>query len=261
MKRWSILLVGFASYALFFAVFLYMVGFIGGFLVPTTLDGPASTPLAEAVVIDGLLVLMFGLQHSVMARQGFKHWLTRWVPQPAERSVYVLASNAALLLLFWQWRPLGGEIWHIENPNIVPLLWGLHAFGWLTVLTTTFLINHFDLFGLRQVWLHFRGRPYTQLPFVMPGPYQLVRHPLYVGWLMVFWATPWMTAAHLLFALGMTVYILIAIVYEERDLIRAHQGYADYRRRVPMLIPRITGTADLPKAAETRRPRDQQIAS
>lgn len=261
MKRWSILLVGFASYALFFAVFLYMVGFIGGFLVPTKLDGPASTPLTEAVVIDGLLVLAFGLQHSVMARQGFKTWLTRWVPQPAERSIYVLASNVALLLLFWQWRPLGGEVWHIENPNVVPLIWGLYAFGWLTVLITTFLINHFDLFGLRQVWLQFCGRPYTQLPFVMPGPYRVVRHPLYVGWLMVFWATPWMTAAHLLFALGMTVYILIAIVYEERDLIRAHQGYADYRRRVPMLIPRITGTADLSEAAETRRPRDQQIAS
>ncbi len=261
MKRYSILLVGLASYMLFFAVFLYLVGFIGGFLTPTKLDGPATTTLAEATVIDALLILAFGLQHSIMARQGFKHWLTRWVPQPAERSIYVLASNVALLLLFWHWRPLGYDVWHIENPNVVPLLWGLYAFGWLTVLTTTFLINHFDLFGLRQVWLYFRGRPYTQLSFVMPGPYRVVRHPLYVGWLMVFWATPWMTAAHLLFALGMTAYILVAIVFEERDLIRMHHGYAEYRRRVPMLIPRVGGAADLPDAAESLRRRDQQIAS
>lgn len=261
MKRWSILLFGIASYMLFFAVFLYMVGFIGGFLTPTKLDGPATTPLVEAMVIDALLILAFGLQHSIMARQGFKNWLTRWIPQSVERSVYVLASNAVLLLLLWQWRPLGYDIWHIENPNVVPLLWGLYALGWLTVLTTTFLINHFDLFGLRQVWLQFRGRTYRHLPFVTPGPYQLIRHPLYVGWILAAWATPWMSAGHLLFALGMTAYILIAIVFEERDLVRAHHGYAEYRRRVPMLIPRVCGTTELNDTADSLRRRDQQIAS
>lgn len=244
MKRASILLFGFAGYLIFLAVFVYMVGFIGGFGAPTQLDGPLTSPLAEAVVVDALLLLVFGLQHSVMARQGFKRMLTKLIPEAAERSVYVLASNAALVLLFWQWRPLGGQIWHIENPNIVPLVWGLYVFGWLTVLSTTYMINHFDLFGLRQVWLYFRGRPYTQLPFVTPGPYRVVRHPLYVGWLTVFWATPNMTVAHLLFAAGMTLYILTAIVFEERDLVKAHPGYAEYRRRVPMLIPRMNSATE-----------------
>jgi protein-S-isoprenylcysteine O-methyltransferase Ste14 len=173
-----------------------------------------------------------------MARRGFKSWLTRVVPVPMERSVYVLASNAALGLLMWQWRPLGGVLWNLQSPLGLGIAWTLFALGWLTVLVMTFLINHFDLFGLRQVWLFFRGRPYTALHFVTPGPYRHIRHPLYAGWMLAFWATPLMTAAHFVFALGMTAYMLIAIVFEERDLIRFHADYATYREKVPMLIPR-----------------------
>jgi protein-S-isoprenylcysteine O-methyltransferase Ste14 len=239
MKRWLVLLYGVVNYVVFLGVFLYLVGWIGGFVVPTRLDGPATTPLAAALVINALLVLLFGLQHSVMARPGFKRWWTQYVPQPVERSTYVLASNVALAVMFWQWRPLGGAIWSVESDAGRIALWGLFAVGWLVVLGATLLINHFDLFGLRQVWLYFRGRPYTHLPFATPGPYRIIRHPLYVGWLMTFWATPTMTAAHFVFALGMTAYILVAIRYEERDLIDAYPGYAEYRRRVGMLTPRL----------------------
>jgi methanethiol S-methyltransferase len=238
MKRMLVLLFGVVNYACFLGVFLYAVGFVGGFMTPTRLDGPLDTSLGQALAVNALLLLLFGLQHSVMARPGFKRLWTRAVPQPIERSTYVLFTNLALGLLFWQWRPLGGSIWDIQEPMIRTALWGLFALGWLTVLVTTFLINHFDLFGLRQVWLYFRGRPYTHLPFVTPGPYRLVRHPLYVGWLTAFWATPTMGPAHMAFALGMTAYILIAIQLEERDLVRFHDGYAAYRERTPMLIPR-----------------------
>jgi protein-S-isoprenylcysteine O-methyltransferase Ste14 len=156
-----------------------------------------------------------------------------------ERSTYVLASNAALAVMFWQWRPLGGVIWNVESDAGRIAMWGLFAVGWLVMLAATLLINHFDLFGLRQVWLYFREQPYTHLPFVTPGPYRVIRHPLYVGWLLTFWASPTMTAAHFVFAVGMTAYILVAIRYEERDLIEAHPGYAEYRRRVGMLTPRL----------------------
>jgi len=172
-----------------------------------------------------------------MARQGFKRLLTHVIPAAAERSTYVLASSLALLLLFSQWRPLGGEIWNVQNEIGRALLYGGFAFGWLLVLVTTFVINHFDLFGLRQVWLHFRGQPQRPLQFVTPILYRIVRHPLYVGWLCTFWSTPTMTATHLLFALVTSAYILVAIQLEERDLMRAHPEYAEYRRRVPMLVP------------------------
>jgi protein-S-isoprenylcysteine O-methyltransferase Ste14 len=185
------------------------------------------------------LIAIFGLQHSVMARPGFKRWWTKLIPTPMERGAYMLATNLALALMFWQWRPMGGAIWEIHNPVGQAVAWSLFASGWMMVLYTTFLINHFDLFGLRQVWLYFRGRDYAPLPFVTPGPYRFVRHPLYIGWLLAFWATPTMTAAHLVFALGMTAYILIAIRFEERDLVEFHAGYAEYRRRVPMFIPRL----------------------
>jgi protein-S-isoprenylcysteine O-methyltransferase Ste14 len=175
-----------------------------------------------------------------MARPAFKRWWTRIVPEPAERSTYVLASSLALLLLFWQWRPIGGVVWQVEHPVVAAALYGLFAVGWLTVLVTTFLINHFDLFGLRQVWFYLRGEPYRPLGFVTPGPYRHVRHPLYVGWLFAFWATPTMTAAHLLFAIMTTAYILIAIQLEERDLVDIFgERYAQYRRSVPMLVPRV----------------------
>jgi protein-S-isoprenylcysteine O-methyltransferase Ste14 len=189
-----------------------------------------------------------------MARPAFKRWWTQFVPQPVERSTYVLASSLALILLYWQWRPLGGIVWSVEDPTGRFVLVGLAATGWATVLATTFLINHFDLFGLRQVWLHLRGRPYTPLAFRTPGPYRVVRHPLYVGWLLAFWATPTMGAAHLVFALGTTAYILMAIRWEERDLVAAHPEYAAYRERVGMLFPRADGPAPTPVRASAPLP-------
>jgi protein-S-isoprenylcysteine O-methyltransferase Ste14 len=249
MKRILVLLYGVINYLCFLGVFLYAVGFIGGFLTPTRLDGPLQGSLAGALAVDTLLILLFGLQHSVMARPIFKETWTRLIPEPIERSTYVLFTNAALAVLFWQWRPLGGMIWDLQSPALRAAVWAIFAFGWLTVLATTFLINHFDLFGLRQVWLYFLRRPYTYLPFVTPGPYRYIRHPLYVGWLTAFWAAPTMTAAHLAFALGMTAYILVAIQFEERDLVRFHAGYAAYRQRTPMFVPRWgIAAAGIPEA-------------
>jgi protein-S-isoprenylcysteine O-methyltransferase Ste14 len=230
MHRIGVFVYGVLSYAAFFATFLYAIGFIGGFGVPRSIDSAAEGAPGTAVLVDVLLLAVFALQHSVMARPAFKRWWTRIVPEPAERSTYVLASSLALLLLFWQWRPMGGVVWHVENALGQAVLYGLFAAGWLTVLVITFLINHFDLFGLRQVWFHLRGEPYRPLGFVTPGPYRLVRHPLYVGWLLAFWATPTMTAAHLLFAVMTTAYILIAIRFEERDLGEVYgEKYAEYR--------------------------------
>jgi protein-S-isoprenylcysteine O-methyltransferase Ste14 len=242
MKRVLVLAYGVACYAMFLGVFLYSIGFVGGFLTPTSLDrvvdDPQPTVLIQAILINLALVTVFGLQHSVMARPAFKRWLNRWVSAPMERSTYVLATNLALGLLYWQWRPMGGIVWHVEEGWTRVVLWCLFASGWLTVLATTCLINHFDLFGLRQAWLYFQDRPYTSIPFVTPGPYRFVRHPLYAGWLMAFWATPSMTVAHLLFAAALTTYILLAIRLEERDLVAFHRAYSEYRRRVPMLVPR-----------------------
>jgi methanethiol S-methyltransferase len=239
-KRIAFFAYGTLSYLIFFATFLYAIGFIGNFGVPRTLDGTPSGPLAVAFAIDVTLLTLFAVQHSVMARKWFKDWWTRIVPRPLERSTYVLFSSLALILLFWQWRPLGGVVWSIEDPIGRVVLRALFAFGWALVLVSTFLINHFDLFGLRQVWLYLLGRPYTTLQFGTPGPYRLVRHPLYVGWLFAFWCTPTMTLAHLLFSVATTGYILIAIQLEERDLVREHgDTYKAYRRSVPMLIPFI----------------------
>jgi protein-S-isoprenylcysteine O-methyltransferase Ste14 len=237
-KRIAFFIYGTLSYVIFLGTFLYAIGFIGNFGVPTTLDGVAAGPLGIALAIDVGLLGLFAMQHSLMARKWFKDWWTRMVPKPLERSTYVLFSSLALILLFWQWRPLGGVVWSIEDPLARFILLGLFAFGWGLVLASTFLINHFDLFGLRQVWLYLLGRPYTALRFGTPGPYRLVRHPLYVGWLFAFWSTPTMTLAHLLFSVATTAYILIAIQLEERDLVREHgDSYEAYRRSVPMLIP------------------------
>jgi len=207
--------------------------------VPATLDGEPTVPTGTAIAVDLLLLGLFAVQHSVMARPGFKRLWTRIVPAEAERSTYVLFSSLALIALFAFWQPLGGIIWQVENPVGRALLHAGFALGWLTVLVSTFLINHFDLFGLRQVWLCLLGRPYTPLRFGTPWLYRHVRHPLYVGWLMAFWITPTMTVTHLLFALVTTAYILVAIRLEERDLMDHHPEYAQYRRRVPMLIPRF----------------------
>ena len=237
-KRITFFAYGTLSYLVFFATFLYAIGFIGNFGVPRTLDGTPNGPLAVAFAIDVALLTLFAVQHSMMARKWFKDWWTRIVPRPLERSTYVLFSSVALILLFWQWRPLGGVVWSIEDPVGRVVLRALFAFGFALVLVSTFLINHFDLFGLRQVWLYLLGRPYSALQFGTPGPYRLVRHPLYVGWLFAFWCTPTMTLAHLLFSVATTGYILIAIQLEERDLVREHgDTYKAYRRLVPMLVP------------------------
>ena len=237
MKRVLVLLYGVVCYAIFFATFLYAIGFVGNFLVPQSIDAARTTSLAAALAIDIALLGLFAIQHSVMARPAFKRWWTRIVPSVMERSTYTLLSSLALLLLFWQWRPIGTVIWNVDNETARTLLYAGFAFGWLLVLVSTFLINHFDLFGLRQVWLYFRGRPYTEIPFRTPMLYKLVRHPLYVGWFFAFWCAPTMTAAHLLFAILTTTYILIAIQLEERDLVGAHPEYATYRKQVPMLVP------------------------
>jgi protein-S-isoprenylcysteine O-methyltransferase Ste14 len=239
LRRVLILAYGTASYALGLVTLLYAAGFVGGFATPTRLDGPRQVPLGAALAVDLGLVALFALQHSGMARPAFKRWWARFVPEPAERSTYVLLSSLALMLLFWFWQPVGGVVWSTGDPAGRAALYAAFAAGWLVVLASTFLINHFDLFGLRQVWLYFRGRPYTRLRFATPVLYRVVRHPLYVGWLLVFWATPQMTATHLVFAAALTAYILAAIRWEERDLADAHPEYAAYRRRVPMLIPRL----------------------
>ncbi len=239
MSRLLIFVYGMGSYLAFLATFLYSVGFIGNFGVPKPIDSAPTVDGSTALLIDLGLLSLFAIQHSVMARPAFKRVLTRMVPHAAERSTYVLASSLALMLLFWQWQPLGGVIWSVENATGWVLLYAGYAAGWLLVFVTTFVINHFDLFGLRQVWRNLQGRPQGTLRFVTPVLYRMVRHPLYVGWLMVFWFTPAMTLTHLLFAVMTTVYILIAIQFEERDLMRAHPEYAEYRRQVPMLLPRL----------------------
>jgi protein-S-isoprenylcysteine O-methyltransferase Ste14 len=226
------------SYLLFLGTFLYAIAFVGGFGVPTTLDARAASPFASALAVDALLLGVFALQHSVMARPWFKARWTQIVPYAIERSTYVLFASLALDLLFWQWRALGGTVWTVEQPVARALVWGVFAYGWLQVLVMTFFINHFDLFGLRQVWLHLIGRHYTRVAFATPAPYRFVRHPLYLGFLLAFWAAPTMTAAHLVFAVATTGYIVLAIQFEERDLAREHgRAYEEYRRAVPMLLP------------------------
>jgi methanethiol S-methyltransferase len=238
LARLVFLAYGAVCYLFFLATFLYAIAFVGGFAVPTRLDGEATTPLMRALAIDLGLLLLFATQHSIMARRWFKQRWTRVMPASLERSTYVLCASMALALLCWQWRPIGGVVWSVEAPAIRALLWAVFAFGWLQVLAVTFLINHFDLFGLRQVWLQFVKRPYSRVSLVTPGPYRVVRHPLYLGFLLAFWATPTMTVAHLLFAVATTGYILVAIQLEERDLVHEHgASYAAYRRLVPMLLP------------------------
>jgi protein-S-isoprenylcysteine O-methyltransferase Ste14 len=236
-SRITAFVYGVACYLAFFATFLYAVGFIGNFAVPKSIDSGRQLPLIQALAINVALLGLFAVQHSVMARQWFKSAWTRIVPAPVERSTYVLFSSLALLVLFWKWQPIGGVLWSVESASGRLAIQTLYGFGWVTVLVATFLINHFDLFGLRQVWLYLCGRPYSSLKFRTPGLYRLVRHPLYVGWLLVFWSAPVMTAAHLVFAIATTAYILIAIQLEERDLVRLHPEYAEYRRRVPMIVP------------------------
>jgi len=237
IKRICAFAYGAGSYLVFGGTFLYAAGFVGNFVVPKSLDSPATGPWTTALAIDLGLLTLFALQHSVMARPAFKRLLTSVVPAAVERSTYVLASSLALILLFWQWRPLGGVVWDVQNHTGRALLHAGFAFGWLLVLVATFVINHFDLFGLRQVWMHLRGRTRGELRFVTPVLYRSVRHPLYVGWLLAFWCTPTMTLTHLLFAVVTASYILVAIRWEERDLMQVHPEYATYREQVPMILP------------------------
>jgi methanethiol S-methyltransferase len=238
IARISAFIYGLVCYAIFFVTFLYAIGFVGNFVVPRSIDSAPIVPLAQALLVNVGLLGLFGLQHSGMARQEFKQRWTTFVPKPVERSTYVLFSSLCLMTLFYFWQPLGVTVWTVETPTIRNLLYASFGLGWLLVLVSTFLINHFDLFGLRQVYLYLRDKDYTPLEFTTPGFYNYVRHPLYVGWFFAFWSTPTMTVAHLVFAVVTTVYILVAIQLEERDLIQIHgQVYVDYRRRVPMLIP------------------------
>lgn len=240
MQRRLAFLYGVTCYFIFLGTFLYAIGFVGDFLVPKSLDSAPTRSFGWALLVNLGLLSLFALQHSIMARPTFKRWWTTLIPPPVERSTYVLFSSLTLLLLFWQWQPMGGVIWQVENATGRLLLYGLFAGGWLLVLVSTFLINHFDLFGLRQVYLYLRGEEYTSLQFATPWLYKQVRHPLYVGWFFAFWATPTMSAAHLVFAMITAAYILVAIQLEERDLLTAHgKSYAEYRRQVPMLVPRF----------------------
>jgi len=237
MKRWLIFFYGVACYAIAFVTLLYAIGFVGNLWVPKSIDSAPRLPLGLALLIDGGLLGLFAIQHSVMARPGFKRWWTRIVPQEAERSTYILFASIALVIMFVYWEPLGGSVWDVQSPLAQQLLYGGFAFGWFLVFLSTFLINHFDLFGLRQIWLQLLGKPYRPLPFKTPMLYRIVRHPLYVGLLLAFWSTPIMTLTHLVFAIATTAYILIAIQLEERDLLAEHPEYARYRKRVPMLVP------------------------
>ena len=244
MKRIFAFTYGVACYAVFFVTLLYAIGFLGNFGVPKSIDSGPEDSIAAALAIDGGLLALFALQHSIMARPWFKRAWTRFVPEPVERSTYVLFSSVALLVMFWQWRPMGGVIWDVGDGIARMIILGLYATGLLVVLLSTFLINHFDLFGLRQVYLYLMGRKYTALEFHTPFFYRYVRHPLYVGWLLTFWAAPAMTAAHLFFAVMTTAYIFVAIRFEEADLMTMHgERYRRYRQEVPMIVPALGAKA------------------
>src|SRR5580704_11115314 len=240
MSRIGIFVYGVLSYAVFFAVFLYGIGFIGGFLTPTSLDSAPMSSLGHALTVDLSLLAAFAIQHSGMARPGFKAWWKRVVPEAAERSTYVLLSSLALAALYVFWEPIGGVVWSAPDGAVRTGIIVLYLLGWLLLLYTTFLIDHFDLFGLKQVWRRLLDKTYRAPVFRTPSLYKVVRYPLYIGWLTIFWAAPTMTVAHLIFALATTAYILIAIRFEERDLVSAFgTPYLDYRARTPMLIPRL----------------------
>lgn len=229
---------GLFAYAVFFFAFLYAIGFVGNIVVPKSIDGSANVSALAAVIINAALLLLFAMQHSIMARPWFKRWWTRFVPASVERSTYVLFASGVLLLLYALWQPVPTQIWSVTNSLGATVLWSLFAVGWLIVLLSTFMIGHFDLFGLKQVWTNLKGRVQKPDQFRMPALYRVIRHPIMLGFLIAFWATPVMSAGHLLFALATTGYILIAVQLEERDLIANHgESYKRYQRDVPAFFP------------------------
>ncbi len=238
MDRVLIFSYGLVSYAVFFSSFLYSVGFLENLIVPKSIDSGGPVAFGQAIVTNALLLGLFALQHSVMARGNFKRWWMRFVPEPIERSTYVLISGLLFFLLFWQWRPMTDMVWSIENPLGSAILTTLFWAGWALVVVGSCLVNHFDLFGLRQVYLHLKGREYTTIGFKAPALYKFVRHPIMSGYLLAFWSASHMTIGHFLFAAAMTLYILIGVRLEERDLVSIHgAAYAEYQQRVSMLVP------------------------
>jgi len=240
MAKVLAVIYGVVCHVMFLLVFLYLICFLGNFdsLVPKTIDSGTPGPWGIALLVNILLLAIFAVPHSVMARPGFKQWWTRFVPQVVERSTYVLQANLLVILLFWQWQPMTGVVWEVQNPLGANVLWGLFFLGFGLVVLASFVVDHFDLFGTRQVILYALGREYTDPTFKVRGFYKFVRHPILLGWHMAFWFTPHMTTGHLLFAIATTTYMLIAIRFEERDLATFYgEAYRDYRRKVSMLIP------------------------
>lgn len=238
MSRLFAFFYGILSYAVFFGTFLYAIGFVSGMAVPKTIDSGTAGPATEALIVNLLLMSLFAIQHSVMARKPFKQWWTQYVPKSVERSTYVLLASLALILLFWQWRPLPAIVWQVVDPTMAGVITGLALLGWLIVLTSTFLINHFELFGLHQVTSHLAGRSMPEPHFRTPLYYKFVRHPIYLGFIIAFWMAPTMTIGHLLFAAVTTAYIFVGIWLEEHDLVDLFgDDYLRYKRQVSMLVP------------------------
>ena len=241
MERHTALIFGITSYIIALATITYLFLFIGNLLVPNSVDASPAAHWFIAIITNTALILMFALQHSIMARKSFKRIWLRFIPACIERSTYVLCTSIVLASVLYFWEPIGGTIWLVEHPIGAGILRGMYAFGWITVLVAIWLTNHFELFGIRQVWLFFRKQSYTQLPFTTRWMYRYIRHPLYLGWLFAFWSTPHMTIGHLFFALLLTAYIVAAIPFEEEDLIEDYgDQYRDYRERVPKMIPTVS---------------------
>lgn len=238
MKRFAVLLYGVMAYAIAMSALAYLAGFIGNVLVPKSIDGVVTVPLWQALLTNISLILLFAVQHSVMARPWFKKWWTRYIPAPIERSTYILVTSFVLMVLYAAWEPMGGVVWAVGHSWLAGLLWALFGLGWMIVVLSSFLTNHFDLFGLRQVWMYFRGEEYKPVKFKSLLLYNWMRHPLYFGLLLGFWATPVMSVTHLFFSLVMTTYILRAIRWEEKDLVEHFgESYRRYAETVPMLLP------------------------